>query len=69
MNSKKLIRKLWKLFPIKIAKKYHDYVGLMVSKLREETNKIIICLDVSPTVIDEAIKNDVDLIISHHPFI
>ena len=69
MNSKKLIKKLWKKFPLKIAKKYHDYVGLMVSKVKEETNKIIVCLDVNNDVIDLAIFENVDLIISHHPFI
>lgn len=69
MNSKKLIKKLWKKFPLKLAKKYHDYVGLMVSKIKEETNKIIVCLDVNNDVIDLAINEGADLIISHHPFI
>lgn len=69
MNSKKLIKKLWKMFPLKVAKKYHDYVGLMVSHLKEETTKVVICLDVSPRVIEIALDNQADLIISHHPFI
>ena len=69
MNSKKLIKKLWKKFPLKLAKKYHDYVGLIVSKIKEETNKIIVCLDVNNDVIDLAINEGADLIISHHPFI
>lgn len=69
MNSKKLIRKLWKMFPLKIAKKYHDFVGLMVSYLKEETNTIVLCLDVSKEVIHVAKDNNADLIISHHPFI
>lgn len=69
MNSKKLIKKLWKMFPLKVAKKYHDYVGLMVSHLKDETSKIVVCLDVSPHVIEVALNNQVDLIISHHPFI
>lgn len=69
MDSKKLIRKLWKMFPLKIAKKYHDYVGLMVSHVHESTNKIVLCLDVSNEVISQAINEKADLIISHHPFI
>ena len=69
MNSKKLIRSLWKMFPLKIAKKYHDYVGLMVSHLKENTNKILLCLDVNENVINHAIEQNIDLIISHHPFI
>ena len=38
MKSKKLIRKLWKLFPLKIAKKYHDHVGVMVNNIKEDIN-------------------------------
>lgn len=68
MNSKKLIRKLYKKFPKKIAKKYHDYVGVMVNCLKEESNKIVLCLDVTDKVIQEAINFNADLIISHHPF-
>ena len=69
MKSKKLIRKLWKLFPLKLARKYHDYVGLMVPRVKEETNKIITCLDITPHVIEVAINNKVDMIITHHPFL
>lgn len=69
MNSQKLIKKLWKMFPIKVARKYHDYVGLMVSHLKENTNKILLCLDVNQNVINKAIDENVDLIISHHPFL
>lgn len=69
MNSKKLIRKLWKMFPLKIAKTYHDYVGLMVAHLREETSSVVVCLDVTPKAIETAIARRADLIISHHPFL
>lgn len=68
MNSKLLIKKLWKLFPIKIAKKYNDFVGVMVPIINQDIKKISLCLDVDPNVIDISIKNNVDLIISHHPF-
>ena len=69
VKSKKLIRKLFSLYPTSIAKKYHDYVGKMLPCLREEVNKIIVCLDVTKKVVDAALANNVDLIISHHPFI
>ena len=69
MESKKLIRKLWKRFPLKIAKIYHDYVGVMVNCLHQETNKIVTCLDVTEKVIEIAKKEHADLIISHHPFL
>lgn len=69
METKKLIRKLYKKYPTKIAKKYHDYVGVMVNCLPESVNKIVLCLDVTKKVIEEAISQKADLIISHHPFL
>lgn len=69
MNSKKLIRALWKRFPIKIARKYHDYVGKMVSALHEDTATVVVCLDVSWHVIQAAEEAGADLILSHHPFL
>lgn len=69
MKTKVLINKLWKMFPSKIAKKYNDYVGLMVPCLKEEVSKIVLCLDVSNEAIKVATETNADLIISHHPFI
>lgn len=47
MKSKTLIRKLYKKFPLSIAKKYHDHTGCMLNTHKEEFNKIILCLDVT----------------------
>ena len=69
MKSKTLIRKLYKKFPLSIAKKYHDHTGCMLNTHKEEFNKIILCLDVTKKVVEEAINNNVDVIISHHPFL
>lgn len=46
-----------------------DNVGLMVGKPEQEIKKALICLDVTRAVVDEAVNNSVDIIISHHPFI
>lgn len=64
-----MIINLWRMFPRKIAKKNHDYVGLMHKGLKKETKKIVLCLDCTGFAIEEAIKINADLIISHHPFI
>ena len=68
MKTRSLLLKLAKSFPKRIAKKHHDYVGLMIGPLKEETNKILICLDFDAEILDEAIKIKPDLIITHHPF-
>lgn len=69
MKTRSLLLKLSKRFPKAIAKKYHDYVGLMAGKLKENTSKILLCLDFDEEVMEIALKEKPDLIISHHPFI
>ena len=69
MNTRSLLLKLSKRFPKSIAKKYHDYVGLMCGKLKENTHKILLCLDFDEEVMETALKVRPDLIITHHPFI
>jgi dinuclear metal center YbgI/SA1388 family protein len=46
-----------------------DKVGLQVGTLNKSMKKVMITLDVLENVVDEAIDNEVDLIISHHAFI
>ncbi len=69
MKTRSLLLKLSKRFPKSIAKKYHDYVGLMCGKLKENTSKILLCLDFDEEVMEIALKEKPDLIITHHPFI
>ena len=69
MNTRSLLLKLSKKFPKSLAKKYHDYVGLMCGKLKENTKKILLCLDFDEEVLEIALKEKPDLIITHHPFI
>lgn len=69
MKTKTLVAKLAKRFPKRIAKKYHDYVGLMVGKLPSEVKRILLCLDFDEEVFPFAEKEKPDLIITHHPFI
>lgn len=46
-----------------------DNVGLMVGSLDMEVKKILLSLDLTREVMDEAINNKVDLIITHHPLL
>jgi len=46
-----------------------DPVGLQVGSSREKVKKIMVTLDVLESVADEAIEQNVDLIISHHPLL
>lgn len=44
-----------------------DPIGLHVGDLRRTVKKIMVTLDVRPEVVEEAIKENVDFILAHHP--
>lgn len=46
-----------------------DKIGLQIGTLNKPIKKIMVVLDLLDTVVDEAIREDVDLIIAHHPII
>ncbi len=46
-----------------------DNTGLLVGNEDEEVKKVMLSLDVTKDVIDEAIEENVDLVITHHPLI
>lgn len=46
-----------------------DNVGLMIGDENKVIKKILVALDINDEVIDEAIENKCDMIITHHPFI
>ncbi|PKR79013.1 Nif3-like dinuclear metal center hexameric protein [Halalkalibacillus sediminis] len=46
-----------------------DKIGLHVGSLSEPVDKVMVTLDVLESVVDEAIEQDIDLIIAHHPLI
>ena len=46
-----------------------DNVGLQVGSLNKKVNRVMITLDVLENVVDEAIENEVNLIIAHHPLL
>ena len=56
------------LAPKELAAEW-DNVGLQVGSYNQEVAKVLVALDVNEAVMEEAIEQDVDLIVSHHPFI
>ena len=47
----------------------YDNAGLQVGVTEAEVKRVLLCLDVTEEVIDEAITSEYNLIISHHPLI
>ncbi|MCK9216420.1 MAG: Nif3-like dinuclear metal center hexameric protein [Firmicutes bacterium] len=46
-----------------------DNVGLLIGDRNSVIKKIMVCLDLPRWVLDEAIENKIDMIITHHPVI
>lgn len=47
----------------------YDNAGLIVGDAKKAVQKALISLDCTEAIVDEAIKNGCDLIISHHPIV
>lgn len=69
METRKLLTKLGRLYPRKIAIKNKDRVGFMAGQKVKEIKKIVLLLDLDTLVVDEALSHNPDLILTHHPFI
>jgi dinuclear metal center YbgI/SA1388 family protein len=52
--------------PLHLAEEW-DNVGLLVGDRQRQVARIMTCLTVTPNVVDEAIREQTDLIVAHHP--
>ena len=69
LKVKDVYNYLSSLYPMENASSFDvGKVGLQFGSMNDEVKKVILCLDITNDVIDEAIKKDVNLIIAHHPF-
>lgn len=46
-----------------------DNVGLQVGRRSRRVKNVLVALDVTPEIVGEAIRKDIDLIVSHHPLL
>jgi dinuclear metal center YbgI/SA1388 family protein len=67
-NGQTIIQAFEKLAPKSLAVE-GDKIGLQIGTLNKPIRKVMIALDVLDEVVDEAIEEEVDLIIAHHPLI
>ncbi|CEO07403.1 Nif3-like dinuclear metal center hexameric protein [Paraclostridium sordellii] len=68
MKLKSLIKQIEKKYPLNLAYDW-DNVGLLVGDYENEVKKIMVVLEANEEVVSEAIEKEIDLIITHHPFI
>lgn len=62
----KIIRKIEEFAPLSTMQKW-DNSGWQINLGIEDTNKIMLALDVTPSTVEEAIAKKCDMILSHHP--
>lgn len=65
---KEIMKKLEELAPLYLAEKW-DHVGLMIGDPHQEVKRILCVLDINEAIVEEAITQKVDCIVSHHPFL
>ncbi len=67
-KCKTVIKLIEGLAPTYLAESW-DNVGLQIGDRDRDVHKIMVCLEVTDAVIDEAVEKKVDMVITHHPLI
>ena len=68
MKCSNLIEILEKFAPLYLAESW-DNPGLIIGRREKEIKKVMVALDVTDSVIDEAVEKKSDIIVTHHPLI
>lgn len=68
MKISEIVKCIETIAPLNIQESY-DNCGLLIGHPDDDVNKILLCLDITEDVLQEAIAEKCDLIISHHPII
>ena len=67
VNGHEIIQLFESWAPKKMACMPNDPIGLAIGTLNKPITKVLVTLDVTHEVVDEAIENGCELIIAHHP--
>ena len=68
MNGIEVVKIFESLYPRDLAYNW-DNVGLQIGSLNKDISNILLSLDLTLEVVDEAINNNSEMIIVHHPLI
>ena len=66
MNTKKIIQIIENFAPLKTQETW-DCSGWQIDLGEKDIKKVILCLSVTENIINQAIENNFDMIIAHHP--
>ena len=68
MNVRSICELIEEVAPLSLQESY-DNAGLLVGDSQMEINSILISIDITEEVVEEAICKDCNMIVSHHPLI
>jgi len=68
VNSKKIAKIIEGIAPIQTAESW-DNVGFQIGNKHLEIDRVMVALEVTQSVVAEAINKNIDLIVTHHPLI
>lgn len=66
MKLKDIIRIIEENYPPCLAYDW-DNSGLFFGDIEKDIKKVLVTLDITPQIIDQAIENDADMVLAHHP--
>jgi GTP cyclohydrolase I len=67
-SCREIINNIEDHYPLILAENF-DNTGLIIGDPEVNITKILVCLDINDEIINEAIENNVNMIVSHHPLI
>ena len=68
LKIKEILDCIQKIAPLSLQESY-DNSGLIIGDEESEISKVLVCIDVTEDIVNEAITTNCGLIISHHPII
>ena len=68
MKIKQVLEALEQFAPLPLQESW-DNAGLQIGLTEAEVSGALLCLDVTETVIDEAVRKGCNLVVSHHPLL
>lgn len=68
LTCEEIMKGLEELSPIQFAEAW-DNVGLLIGRKEKQVQRVLLCVDVTEHIISQAITEEIDMIISHHPLI
>ncbi len=66
INLPDVIAALEQIAPLRLAAEW-DCVGLLVAPRGREVRRVLTCLTLTPEVADEAVRERIELVVTHHP--